>query len=440
MAMDMDQGTEQGTEASKRPHDTRLNRLKAIDLSRIKKPGMYADGGGLYLQVRDGEHGLTRSWLLRFMRHGKARYMGLGPSRIISLAEARQKARVAHKLLLEGVDPIEAKEAHRAAQQVSAVPAMTFRQAAEAYIDAQAPGWRHGGRHGSEQQWRQTLRDYAYPVLGSLPVASIDTATVLRVLEPLWKTKTATAKRVQARIAAVLDWATVHGLRSGDNPARWTGFLDKALPARSEVRPVKHFAALPFVEAPAFMTLLRQRTEVPARVLEFVILTAARSEEVIGARWSEFDLAARVWTVPAERMKERREHRVPLSDAALAILEAMQGLRQSDFIFPGTKPNKPIANNGTLYVLRHMGRGDLTTHGFRATFRQWAAEETNFPREVAEVSLSHAIGDAVERTYQRGDLFKKRRQLMDAWAAFCAGDVAQEAGEKVVAFPARGGV
>jgi integrase len=409
-------------------HDTTHNRLKAVDLPRLK-PGYHHDGGGLYLDVRSGERGGARVWVYRYMRHGKARTMGLGPLHTISLKDARRKATEARKLLLEGTDALAAKEAHRAAQRVSAATSMTFQQAAEAYIDAHTAGWRGDD---SQRQWEQSLRDYAYPVLGSLPVAAIDTALVMQVIEPIWSKVPETASRVRRRIESVLDWATARGYREGENPARWKGHLENLLPARAKVRRVEHFPALPYVELPALMVELRQQEGIAARALEFTILTAARTEQVTGARWSEINLAERVWIVPGERMKSGREHRVPLSDAAMAIIEKMAAIRQSDFVFPGTRPGRPIGENAMFHLLRRMKGGDLTVHGFRSTFMDWAMERTGYPAEMRDLALAHVVSDKVEAAYRRGDMVERRREMMAAWAQFAA---AEDAGDKVVKLP-----
>jgi integrase len=416
---------------SSRKHDTTHSRLRAVDVPRTK-PGFHHDGGGLYLDVRPSASGMTRVWVFRYTRHGRAHTMGLGPLHTISLKDARERAREARRLLLDGVDPIDAREAHRAAQRVSSATTITFKDGAERYIDAHSAGW--GPKQ--EPEWRSTLARYAYPVLGPLPVSAINVALVMRVLEPIWAVKPELASRVRGRIEAVLGWATVHGYRSGENPARWGGHLQNLLPKRSKVAPVEHHPALPYPEIAAFMVDLRAREGVAARALQFAILTAARTGEVIGARWDEIDVAERLWIVPGERMKSGREHRVPLSDAALAAL-GPQGA-PDEFVFPGRHPGQPIGHTTLFALLQRMGRGDLTVHGFRATFRQWAAERTSFPREVAELALAHAVGDAVERAYQRSDLFQKRRQLADAWAWFCAGaGASQDSGQAAKVVPLR---
>jgi integrase len=383
------------------------------------KPGMYGDGGGLYLQVSAAG---TKSWSFRFMLHAKAREMGLGPLHTVSLAEAREKAREQRKLLLDGIDPIEDRKARRAGERLAAANSMTFQQCAERYIAAQKTGWK-SPKHAA--QWPATLSAYVYPVFGSLPVQSIDVALVTKALEPIWRTKPETASRVRGRIEAVLDWATVREYRKGDNPARWRGHLDKLLPSRTKVRNIKHHPALPYDEVGEFIAELRQQRSIAARVLEFLILTAGRTGEVIGARWDEFNLAEKVWTIPAERMKGNREHRVPLSHTALAIIDSMKAARVggSEYAFPGGRIGKPLSSMAMLKLLKRLGRDDLTAHGFRSTFRDWAAERTNYPREVAEMALAHTVGDKVEAAYRRGDLFTKRRRLMDEWARHCSRNV-----------------
>jgi integrase len=389
-----------------------IGKLVAVTLPKLTKPGMYGDGGGLYLQVTASG---AKSWIFRFMLHGRAREMGLGPLHTVSLAEAREKARDQRKLLLDGTDPIAAREAKRAEARIAAANTMSFQECAERYIDANKAGWRNA-KHAA--QWPATLETYAYPVLGALSVQAIDVGLVMKVLEPVWQAKAETASRVRGRMEAVLDWATARGYRQGDNPARWRGHLDKLLPARAKIQRVEHHPALPYSGMGAFMADLRGQEGIAARALEFLILTAARTGEVIGARWDEFDLAEKLWTIPAERMKAGREHRVPLSSRTLAILDELGALRAygGEWVFPGGRPGRPLSNMAMLKVLRRMGRGGLTAHGFRSSFRDWAAERTNFPRDVAEMALAHAVGDKVEAAYRRGDLFQKRRALMDTWA------------------------
>jgi integrase len=389
------------------------NRLSAVEVKGINWKGMYHDGGGLYLQVSAGG---AKSWIYRFMLDGRPREMGLGPVTAIPLAEARKRAAECRRMRLDGIDPIEARKAQRDQKKLEAAKAMTFDACAAAYIEAHQAGWRNA-KH--QDQWRNTLKTYAAPVFGSLPVQAVDVGLVMKALEPIWQSKPETASRLRGRIEAVLDWATVRGYRRGENPARWRGHLEKLLPARAKVRQVKHHPALPYTELADFISALRGQEGIAAPALEFTILTAARTAEIIGARWDEIDFHEKVWVVPGARMKAGREHRVPLSTAALAILETMKKFRESDFVFPGGKKSKPLSNMAMLKVLERMGRDDLTAHGFRSTFRDWAAECTNFPREVVEMALAHTIENKVEAAYRRGDLFQKRRQLMEAWARFC---------------------
>lgn len=297
--------------------------------------------------------------------------------------------------------------------------AITFDAAKDAYIEAHEPSWRNP-KH--RQQWRNTLDTYASPVLGAVPIQQIETGLVLKVIEPLWNKKPETAGRIRGRIEAILDWAKARGYRAGENPARWRGHLANVLPARTKLRRVRHHPALPYVEVPAFMSQLRARTNIAASALRFVILTAVRTGEGIRAQWSEFNLQEGVWTIPGERMKSGRAHRVPLSTAALEIVRDMEGIRHNEFVFPGQRRNKPLSDMSMLMMLRDMGRQDITVHGFRSSFRDWAAEATNFPREVAEAALAHVVGDKVEAAYRRGDLFVKRAKLMEAWATFATKD------------------
>jgi integrase len=350
--------------------------------------------------------------------------MGLGAYPDISLAEARGKATEHRNLRHDGIDPLEAKKAQQQAQRLSVARGRTFREMAEEFIGRNETGWRNA-KH--RQQWRNTLATYVYPVLGELPVAAIDTGLVVQVLDPIWTEKPETAGRVRGRIEAVLDAATVRGLRQGPNPAQWKGNLAHILPARARVRKVAHHAALPFDDIPAFLAALRERQGMAARALEFAIFTAARTAEVLGATWGEVDLDAKVWTVPAKRMKAGREHRVPLSGVAIALLEKLRPMalmRNGEPdpvtpVFPGLRRALPMSNMTMLMVLRRMKRDDLTAHGFRSTFSDWAAERTAYPREVVEMALAHAVESKVEAAYRRGDLFEKRRRLMDAWANFC---------------------
>jgi len=399
----------------------KTGKLSAIEVRQAKGPAVLHDGGGLYLRVSATR---AKSWVFRFQLDGKRRDMGLGPYPDISLAEARARAAAHRNQRRDGIDPLDAKAAQRQAQRVSVAKGRTFRECAAEFIEKNRAGWRNA-KHAA--QWGSTLEAYVYPVIGDLPVGAIDAGLVVQVLDPIWNTRPETASRVRGRIEAVLDAATVRSFRQGPNPAQWKGNLAHILPARRKVRKVEHHAALPFDDMPEFLAALRGREGMSSRALEFAILTAARTGEVLDARWGEFNLAERLWIVPAIRMKGGREHRVPLSDAALAVIDEVRPLALTRDgepdpavpVFPSLRRALPLSNMVLLMLLRRMGRGDLTVHGFRSTFSDWAAERTAYPREVVEMALAHAIGDKVEAAYRRGDLFEKRRQLMDAWARFC---------------------
>ena len=394
-----------------------IGRLSALAVSREKRPGMHADGGGLWLQVTKSG---ARSWVFRFTLRGRARAMGLGPLHTIGLSDARSLAGQCRRLLLDGIDPIEARRTDRTKAALEAAKAITFKTAAEAYIASHRAGWRNE-KHAT--QWTATLGTYAYPVFGDLPVSEVDVTLVMKAVEPLWSTKTETASRLRGRIESILDWATTRGYRQGENPARWRGHLENLLPRKAKVQKVEHFAALPFLEIGAFMAALSEQPGVSARALEFLILTAARTNETLGAPWREIDLAGKVWTIPPERMKSGREHRVPLSAPALEILKVQAGGETPDpdsYVFPGQKVDKPLSNMALLMLLKRMERGDLTAHGFRSTFRDRVSERTSYPREAAEMALAHTVPDAVEAAYRRGDLFEKRRRMMSDWAKFCS--------------------
>ncbi len=400
-----------------------VHKLTATFVRQTKKIGMHADGAGLFLQVTRGVSGeIKRSWLVRVrLPGGHTREMGLGPATGDNLSDARDKARDARDLADEGIDPIVDRDMRRRQQAEEAARSITFRKAAETYIETHEASWRNA-KH--RQQWRNTLATYAYPVLGDLPVQSIDVDLVTKVLDPIWRTKTETASRLRGRIETVIDWAIVRGFREGDNPARWKGYLQRALPARSKIHQVRHQNALAYAELPAFMRVLRADTSIGARALEFAILTAARTNEALGATWDEVDLVREVWTVPAVRMKGGREHRVPLSPRASKLLVEMEDLalaRDDNLVFPGQRGGQPLSSMALLMLLRRLKRNDVTTHGFRSTLRDWAAEETVFPREIAEAALAHVSGDKVERAYQRGDYLERRRQLMIEWDRFANG-------------------
>lgn len=396
------------------------NRLTALQVSKLSKPGLYGDGGGLTLQITPAG---VKSWLHRYMIDGKSFAMGLGPTHTVDLAEARRKALEGRRLLLDGVNPLLARNQQQVAAKLAETNMMTFDQCAEAYIQAQKPSWKNA-KHA--KQWSSTLKTYASPVFGAAPVADVDTGLVVKCLAPIWESKTETATRVRGRIESVLGWATTSGYRTGENPARWKGHLENLLATISKVRRTKNHPALPWQQAGAFVHALRARAGVAARALEFLVLTACRSGEVRGALWAEFDLDGRLWTIPAARMKGAREHQIPLSDPAVRILAALP--KDSDIVFPGTKGQALSDMSLTAVVRRMGGRHDwvdadgarVTVHGFRTTFRMWAAEMTNYPREVAEHSLAHQLPDAVERAYQRGSQFTKRTSLMSDWAVYCS--------------------
>lgn len=386
--------------------------LGALAVSRLTKPGLHFVGGvaGLALQVLPSR---ARSWVLRVQVGAKRRDMGLGGFPDVTLAGARDAARAARAKVRDGVDPIADARAMRSALKADQAAARNFKFCALAYIDTHEAGWRNE-KHA--QQWRNTLETYAYPVIGSVLVRDVTLPQVLAVLEPIWTKKTETASRLRGRLESVLDWATVRGYRSGPNPARWKGHLDTVLPAPSTVANAGHHAALPVGEVGAFMQALRGQAGMGARALEFTILTAVRSGETRGALWSEIDEDSATWTIPAARMKAKKEHRVPLSHAALELLRALPRAKDVDLIFRSPRGGE-LSDMSLTAVLRRM-KVDAVPHGFRSTFRDWCAERTNYPRDVAEKALAHAIADKVEAAYRRGDLFEKRRSMMDAWAAF----------------------
>lgn len=392
----------------------RVRILVSRQVEKETKPGYYFDGAGLYLQIAKGG---SKSWILRYVLDGRAREMGLGSLVTFSLADARLRAIEQRKLVADGIDPIEAKHTNLLEKRLADAKIITFDKAALAFIEANEAGWR-SSKHGD--QWRNTLVTYANPVIGDLPVSAITTAMVMQILQPIWATKTETATRVRGRIEKVLDWAKVQGYRSGDNPAAWKGNLAEALPKPSKVADAGHHAALPWAEMGQFMQSLRAMPGAGSLAMQLIILTATRTSEVIEAKWSEFDLDAGLWVIPKDRMKGFREHRVPLSKQALAVLAQVKwDNKTSEFVFPSAKPDKPISNMTCLAALKRMGRSDLTVHGFRSTFRDWSAESTAYPRDVCEMALAHVIEDKSEAAYRRGDLLEKRTRLMNDWADFC---------------------
>ena len=403
------------------------NALRPLQVKNAK-PGRHVDGNGLHLLVKASG---ARSWVLRYTLHGKTRDVGLSrcPEALVllaqsgreelSLAQARDLAAIYRLKVRAGIDPLSERErqaeASRLVQAQVAAERVTFRAAAQSYLASRESTWRNA-KH--RQQWHNTLSAYVFPSLGALPVADIGTAEVLAVLEPIWKSKAETANRVRGRMEAIIDAARARGHFSGENPARWRGHLDKILPARQRLSR-GHHAAMPYDEVPAFMEQLRARKAVAAMALEFTILTAARTGEVLGATWEEVDVEKRTWTVPAQRMKAGREHRVPLSNHAVELLNETRKL-ENPFLFPGQRGG-PMSGMAMAMLLRRMGH-ELTIHGFRSSFRDWASETTAFPHEVCEMALAHSISNKSEAAYRRGDIFDKRRMLMDEWAHFCCSE------------------
>lgn len=376
-------------------------------------PGRHGDGRGLFLYVKPSG---ARSWVLRYQVAGRRRDLGLGPFPDVSLAMARERATEARRLIVNGEDPIAKKQ--------QAKP-KTFRDAALELIESKRPGWKNA-KHGA--QWTSTLETYAFPKMGQMQVAKIETVDVIAALKPIWAKTPETANRVRQRIEAVIDYASALGIRSGDNPARWRGHLDHLLPKPTKMRAVQHHPALPHAEITSFMSELDQRSGVATRALAFTIMTAARSGETRGMTWAELNLEAGIWTIPASRMKAGKEHRVPLSDAAIALLGGQRSAESLVFESE-TKPGKAISDMSMTAVLRRMERNDITVHGFRSTFRDWAGETTGFPREVIEAALAHGIKDKAEAAYARSDLFDKRRKLMEAWTTAV---IPQQLGQNVI--------
>jgi integrase len=391
-----------------------IHKLSALVVANLSRPGRYSDGNGLWLQISPSG---TKSWVFRYDHDGKRHELGLGSVSVVSLAAAREAARAQRLLLQAGDDPLSVRRQQAAARRVEAAHAITFDQCAAKYITAHRAGWRNA-KHA--KQWETTLATYASPVIGDLPVAAVDTQLVLDVLEPIWHTRTETATRLRGRIEVVLDWAMVKGYRQGENPARWRGHLAQLLAPPRKVARVANRAALPWQDAPAFMARLRQREGVSPRALEFLILTAARSAEARGATWEEIDLERAIWSLPAERMKAGRAHRVPLSSRAITLLRMLSGGTALVFSSTGLQP---LSDMTLTAVLRRMERADITVHGFRSTFRDWCAEyaANTFAREVCEYALAHHVPDKVEAAYRRGDLLEKRRYLMEAWANYLDG-------------------
>jgi len=405
--------------------------LSVKKIARLNEPGRYFDRDNLYLQVRNEAN---KSWLMRYTLDGRERWCGLGPLRTLDLEDARARCRKFRQMLLDGIDPIEYKRQRRAAKRLEDAKSVTFEDCLRQYLAQHERKWK-SLKH--RQQFETTVTQYVLPKIGKLSVAAIDTGLVLRCLEPIWERIPVTGGRVRNRIEAVLDWAKVHEYRTGDNPARWSGHLDNLLPAPGELNARKHHAALPYAELPAFFSQLSNQDGVAARAVEFLILTAARAGEVTGAVWNEINLRERTWAIPAARMKAKKDHKVPLSDRAVEILQQLPRQEGNPHIFAGTNKGGTLNDLSLRRLLKALGRnGDITIHGFRSTFSDWAHERTNYNNHTIEQALAHTIGSDVERAYRRGDLFEKRRRLMADWARYCSTPVAEE-GATVVAINRR---
>jgi integrase len=392
-----------------------INRLSIKKVDNLKTSGWHPDGNGLYLQV--GKSG-SKSWAYRYQVDGKQKWHGLGSyTKENSLQAARSAALKCKQLRKEGIDPIDHKNQLKIDGRLAAANQITFKECAEQYIKSHREGWKNQ-KHAS--QWENTLDTYAYPFIGDLAVQVIDGDLVMRVLEPIWFTKTETASRVRQRIENILDWATVKKYRQGDNPALWRGRLDKLLPKRTKVQRPKHFPAMDYRDLPDYFISLRSKKTIASNALAFTILTATRNGEARSASYSEIDQRSNVWIIPASRMKAEREHRIPLSDEAIAIITEMKDYKRTtdDFVFTGLRPGRAISEAALLKLVKAT-HPKLTVHGFRSSFRDWCAEQTSFTREVAEAALAHSIKDKTEAAYQRGDLFDKRRSLMNDWTDYC---------------------
>lgn len=400
-------------------------KLTQLQVDKLKAEGVHNDGAGLSLKVT--KYG-SKSWVFRYMLAGKAHWMGLGSYPDVSLAEAREKASELRKLTRQSIDPLLEKRKQVSVIRAAISKAITFDDASAKYIEAHKASWKNE-KHAD--QWTNTLKTYASPIIGSVDVSLIDTGHIMRILEKdnFWNEKTETASRVRGRIESVLDWATVRKYRTGENPARWKGHLDKLLPARSKVKKTEHHAALPWLQMGAFMVKLREQEGTAAKAVELAILTACRSGEVRGAVWEEFDLDAGIWIIPPERMKAKKEHRIPLPEKAIQLLKKQKELFPTGYAFPGMKEGKPLSDMSLTAVLRRMEQNEITVHGFRSSFRDWAAESTAYPNEMVEMALAHTIGNKVEAAYRRGDLFEKRRRMMQDWSNFC--DTVIKAGEVI---------
>ena len=394
-------------------------KLSATKVNSISKPGLHSDGGGLYLKVTKTG---TKSWIFRWRKQGKLRDMGLGSLNDVTLKTARQKAADARTTVAEGLDPIIAREQELAKRRAKEDQAVTFSDCANSYIEVHSPSWQNS-KH--RQQWSNTLATYANPIIGDLKVCDVSQQDILNILQPIWTTKTETATRVRQRLEKVIDYAITSGARTGENPARWRGHLEHLLPTPTKVRKVRHHPALPYKDIPDFISRLSRESGTGYSALLFTVLTATRTSETIGATWAEFDIKDRVWVIPSDRMKARLEHRVPLSGVVLSILEDQQG-HHKKWVFPSTIRDKHLSNAGMSSVLRRIDYNNITVHGFRSSFRDWAAEQTSHPFEVCEMALAHTIRNASEAAYRRGDLFEKRAVLMKDWSSFCYSKMARK--------------
>ena len=392
---------------------TLLNKLTALKVTNTTEPGLYADGGNLYLQI--GKRG-GKSWIFRYRRNGRLRDMGLGSFPTVTLADARKRATAHRNTLTEGKDPLYAKEQDLIEQKLKESESLTFMECAETYIDIHKAGW---SNQKHIDQWTSTINTYVKKYFGDKPVSEIDVHDIEACLKPIWNKKTETATRIRGRIESILDWATVKGYRKGDNPARWKETLRHMLTAPTKIHKVRHHPALPYSEIQKFVHQINAHPGISSYALRFTILTACRTSEVIKAKWHEFDMDERVWSIPEERMKMNRPHRVPLTDEMMKILRSLELIRSNDYLFPGQKENKPISNMAMLVLLKRMNRGDITVHGLRSTFRDWAAETTEYSGDVVEMALAHKIQNDVEAAYRRGDLLEKRRALMAEWNNYC---------------------
>lgn len=391
-----------------------INKLAATRVARINKPGRYGDGAGLWLQVAKAG---SKSWIFQFTTQGRERQLGLGSATTVSLADARKKAKEARDQVAQGIDPIALKQERRRQAVVAEAKRVTFEEAAESYMAAHGPSWRNE-KHRA--QWASTLKTYAYPTIGRVALPDVDTPLILKLLKPIWTAKPETAGRVRGRIENILDAAKAEGHRTGDNPARWKGHLDHLLPALTKIKAVKHHAAMPYADIRGFVASLRMRKGISARALEVLILTASRTGALIGMREEELDFEEKVWTVPASRMKTGKEHLVPLSDHAIAILKALPREKGNPHVFAGTTKGSHLSNMAMLALMKHVAP-DYVPHGFRSTFTDWANETTATPHHVVEMALAHSIQSKTERAYRRGTLFEKRRDLMHLWDLFLYG-------------------